>query len=187
MSTTQSTHSGSDSGAPLRRFFDELWNERRLDLIDELLAPDHVWHTPAHPVPVVGRAGFRAYAGRILSGFPDVRLTIEALLVDGDQAVARVSMRGTHTGEYMGIPPTGRTIETSQIVVALLRNGRLQTTWQEVDALRILTQLGAVPPVGLGPLGFVRWAAATVGRFALLTMRDRSRARTQGRAGAAAA
>jgi steroid delta-isomerase-like uncharacterized protein len=177
----------SDMGAPLRRFFEELWNERRLELIDELLAPDHVWHTPAHPAPVVGRDGFRAYAQRILSGFPDVHLAIEALLVDGDQAVARVSMRGTHTGEYMGIPPTGRTIETTQIVVARLRDGRLQTTWQEVDALRILTQLGAVPPVGLGPLGFVGWAATTVGRFALLTVRARRRARREGGAEALAA
>ena len=155
----------------VRRAFEEVWNQRKLEAIDELFAPDFVFHSPAEPEPIRGLEGYRRFVARIREGFPDVRVRVEEILAEGDLVAARVTMEMTHTGIYQGIPPAGKRLRATQIFVDRMAGGKIAEAWQEVDALGILRDLGVVPPPSVGPLGLIAWAFRTVGRFAWLHAR----------------
>jgi steroid delta-isomerase-like uncharacterized protein len=159
----------------LRQVFEEIWSKGNLELVAAIYSPGYVFHTPAEPEPIRGREAWKEFIERIRSGFPDVQVTVEDVLADGDLAAARTTMRMTHTGEYQGLPPTGTRLEASQTVFARFEDGRIVEGWQEIDALGVMRQLGVVPPAGVGPVGLIGWTFRTIGRIAALTMRARRR------------
>jgi steroid delta-isomerase-like uncharacterized protein len=161
----------------VRRAFEEVWNERRPEAIEELFAPDFVFHSPAEPEPIRGLDGYKQFVARIRGGFPDVRVHVDDMIAEGDVVAVRVTMEMTHTGVYQGIPPAGKRLRATQMFFDRMADGKIAESWQEVDALRILTELGVVPPPGLGPAGLIAWAFRTVGRFALLQARHARRGR----------
>jgi predicted ester cyclase len=167
------------NAAVLHRWVDEVINQRQLEKVDELLSPDHVGHFAAHvaPEPIRGIAAYNAFVGAIHAGFPDLHATIEDLLTDGDKVVVRLRMRGTHLAKYRGIPPTGRSWHPSQILISRLVDARIVESWQEIDALGLMLQLGVVPPLGTGPFRLVGWVARTISRFAAIEMRAARRGR----------
>lgn len=130
-----------------------------------------MFRSPAEPDPIRGPDGFKRFVDRIRGSFPDVHVSIEDMLAEGDLVAVRLTMTMTHTAPYQGLPATGRRLTGTQILIDRVADGRIVETWQEVDALGIMQQLGAVPPPGIGPLGLIRWAFATVGRFAVLGAR----------------
>ena len=83
--------------------------------------------------------------GRLLQAFPDLHVTIEDLIAEGEKVVARNTVTGTHTGEYLGLAPTGKFISYNEIFICRFANGKIAETWGSVDVLSQLRQLGALP------------------------------------------
>ena len=130
-----------------RRWFDEVWNQGREETIDELAAPDVTMHGLGDGGgDVRGPDGFRPFWHRFREAFPDLRITIDDLLADGDKTAARVTLIGTHRGPGIGVPPSGRPVRMSAMVIARWQGGRLVEGWNELDAAGLMRQIGAAPP-----------------------------------------
>jgi steroid delta-isomerase-like uncharacterized protein len=136
----------AENKAAVRRFIGQAFNAGDLAIVDELVAPDYVLHfTPE----VRGPEGMKQFVTEYRTAFPDYTCTIEDQVAEGDKVVTRWTVRGTHEGQLMGIPPTGKLVTMPGMVVDRLSNGRLVETWIQADALGMLQQLGVVR----GPAG----------------------------------
>lgn len=137
--------SAEENKAISRRVAEEIFNGGDLDLADELYAPDYILHDPSLPEELHGPDGLKQYAAMILGAFPDARVTVEDQIAEGDKLVDRWTSTGTHTGDFMGIPPTGRRIEISGITISRFSGGRIVEDWYQSDDLGMMQQLGLIP------------------------------------------
>jgi steroid delta-isomerase-like uncharacterized protein len=112
--------------------------------IDEVVAPDVLIRMPL-PIEAPGAQAFRQLWAMLLRGLPDLNLTIEDLIAEGDEVVMRASVTGTHQGEYMGLPPTGKTVTYNEIFIFRLVGGRIAEMWGVVDVFSQMKQLGVIP------------------------------------------
>ena len=128
-----------------RRFYEEVINQKKLDAMDELCAPDIVDHN-ALPGQRPGRGGLKDSFGQFLAGFPDLRATVHQMVAEGDILVSRFTMEGTHTGALMGAAPTGKRVTFRGIDMVRIRDNRAVEVWHEGNDLEILMQLGVQPP-----------------------------------------
>ena len=135
-----------ENKAVVRRFIEEVFGGGNLELIDELFAPHYVLHDPAVPGEVRGPEGIKQYVGMYRGAYPDTRFTIEDQIAEGDEVVTRWTGRGTHQGELMGIPPTGQEVAVTGIEFDRVSGGKFEETWVNYDALRMMQQLGVIPP-----------------------------------------
>jgi steroid delta-isomerase-like uncharacterized protein len=124
------------------RYFNEVWNRGRLEVLDVLLAEDYVNHTPSTPNPPRGPAGLKPIVRAIREAFPDLQYEIQDVVVTADRVVLRVIMTGTNTGPLFGKPPTGRRIRVNQINVEHIRDGRIAEHWRVTDEAELQRQLG---------------------------------------------
>jgi len=131
--------------AVLERYYEEVVNEGKLDVVDDVIAPGYVSHhnDPAHLPP--GPAGVKAFVSITRAGFPDLRLTVDQVFADGDQAASMWTMEGTHTGEWFGTPATGKHAKWSGIVVSRFESGKIAEDWYNFDQVSLLQQLGIIP------------------------------------------
>jgi steroid delta-isomerase-like uncharacterized protein len=129
----------------VRRVVEGVWRDRNFAIVDDLVAEEYVGHDPTQPGPIQGRDGFKQFAAMYQSAFDDALVTIDDQVGEGDQVVTRWTGRGTHTGELMGIAPTGKEVTVSGITISRLENGKIAEEWELMDALGMLVQLGAVP------------------------------------------
>lgn len=129
----------------IRRYFEEVWNEGRLDVLDELLAPDYLNHSPGIPNPRPGPADLKPIVAGMRIGIPDLHYQLLDLVVTEDKAVAYVSVTGTHKGPLFGIEATGRKIDVRQMQIEWIRDGRIWQHWRLTDDLNLLRQLGQLP------------------------------------------
>jgi len=138
------------TSATARRFFEEVWSEGNLDLVDELVAPGYVGHPSGPEEPVRGPGGVREYVARLRDGVSDLTVTVEDQVAEGGTVATRWIARGTHDGELMGIGPTGRAAAITGITIQRIgRDGRILEGWTNWDALGMLQQLGVEPqPAG---------------------------------------
>lgn len=138
------------TSATARRFFGEVWGEGKLDLVDELFAPGYVGHPSGPEETVRGPGGVKEFIGRLREGVPDLTMTLEDEVADGDKVVTRWTARGTHDGELMGIDPTGRTATVTGITILRFDDGgQIVEGWTNWDMLGMLQQLGVAPqPAG---------------------------------------
>jgi len=127
-----------------RRFF-EAWVGGDAAALDEVVAPDYVFHDPADPDTPPGPAGAKAMAAGFRAAIADMRPVEEDYVAGGDKVVYRWRLRATHRGAFAGVPPTGRAVELSGIEIVRLAGGRIVEHWDEIDALGLLRQLGALP------------------------------------------
>ena len=139
----------------IRRIYDELWNGRNLSLADELIADDAInYDTGRVPMPF-GPEGMKGTVRRISAAFPDHRHEVDEVIVDGDSVVVRCTLTGTHEGPFMGIPPTGRRIEVTEIHIYRLVDGKAVEHRVGRDDLGAMRQLGiiadAIPEPGSAP------------------------------------
>jgi steroid delta-isomerase-like uncharacterized protein len=134
-----------DNKAIARRFIEKVWNGHDLDAIDEFIAENHVDHDPARAETPGGPAGMREFVEMYLGAFPDTHIEIDDVIAEGDLVVIRWHATGTHDGELMGIPPSGKPIEVTGIGIDRIEGGRIVESWQNFDALGMLGQIGAVP------------------------------------------
>jgi len=132
--------------AVVREFYD-LVDAHRVDELDRLFAAGYVDHNPY--VPTGDLAGVKRLIGMFLTAFPDLRLTVDSLIAEGDRVASRLSFRGTHRGPMMGMPPTGRPAHTTGSAIFRVADRRIAEEWFELDLLGTLRQLGAAP--GEGP------------------------------------
>lgn len=128
------------------RHTQETWNEGNLDALDKFLADDYVEHDPSVEDEFQGRETYRKNVRNFRSAFPDLTVTNEDVLVDGDKLVARQTFGGTHRGEFMGIEPTGKEVESTSIVICRFENDRIAETWVTTDVFGLLEQLGVEVP-----------------------------------------
>ena len=130
----------------VRRFYEDLFNQRNLALVDELCSTNHVFHNP--PTTLRGREEFKQLLSLYITAFPDARFTVEDEIADGDRVASRYTFRGTHRGELLGIPPTGKQVTVTGIIINRIVNGKTEEGWLNFDALGMLQQLGVLPSMG---------------------------------------
>jgi steroid delta-isomerase-like uncharacterized protein len=121
---------------------EEIWNQGKLELIDTHYAQDYVRHEAGYPGEMTGRAGLRRHIENLRSGFPDWNCTTSDVVAEGDKVVVRYLCTGTHTGEWSGLPPTGKSIEVQSIVIHRITDGKVAEDWSEYDTLGFMQQLG---------------------------------------------
>jgi steroid delta-isomerase-like uncharacterized protein len=126
------------------RFIDEFQTNGRVSVAEELLADDFVDHTPFGSFAPT-RDGVIELFAMLRAAFPDLRADVHDMLVDGDEVVTRKTFHGTHQGEFLGIPPTGKAVSLDVIDIVRQRDGQLVEHWNVVDALGLMQQLGAIP------------------------------------------
>ena len=124
----------------------EAMNGGNLGTLDEVVAEGFVDHDPNNPPDLPpGREGLKQLIGMYRGSFPDMRMTIEEQLAEGDKVVTRWSVRGTHQGELMGIAPTGKQVVVTGIFIDRIESGQVAESWANWDTLGMLQQLGAIP------------------------------------------
>lgn len=129
------------------RRYQEIYNSNQLDALTEVVSEDLL--TPKiMPGFGDGLEGGRNIHKTTLIGMPDWHTEIEDLIAEGDKVVARIRMTGTHTGDFYGIPATGKRIEFTGIYIVRIANGKIVEHWGEEDAVSLLTQLGVMPKIG---------------------------------------
>ncbi|HTQ21879.1 ester cyclase [Mycobacterium sp.] len=131
-----------DSRALMWRITDEIWNNGRLELIDELIAEDLVDHVELVGLEGDGRARYRASVELTRAAFPDYQNPLDLVLADGDYAVSYGRSTGTHRGEYLGIPPTGRSFDVPTWGILRFADGQAVERWGLADNLAMIQQLG---------------------------------------------
>ena len=131
--------------AVAKRFYDA-WNDRDLGAFDEIIAPDAVDHDAQNPFREMrGPAGVKRTAGMYHSAFSDSRFIVHEQLAEGDCVVTRWSGTGTHDGELMGMPPTGKSVEIAGITIDRIADDKIAESWTCFDTLGMMQQLGSIP------------------------------------------
>jgi len=129
----------------LRRWFEEVWNARRLELVDELLAPGAILHEASLAgEALVGAEAFEAHARTLLEAIPDLHFEVEQVVADGEAAAGRMVVTGHLTGRGLGVEPSGRELRITGMAMARYRDGRCVEGWNSFDLLGLFDQLEAV-------------------------------------------
>jgi steroid delta-isomerase-like uncharacterized protein len=131
--------------AIVRRLFTELWNNGNLSVADEVFAPNYAHYDPSTPDFGRGPDSEKKRAALYRTAFPDLHLTIEDVIAEGETVMTRWSCRGTHNGDLNGIAPTGKHITITGLTVARVSNGKIVEGYVNWDALGLMQQLGVVP------------------------------------------
>ncbi len=139
--------STEENKAILRSAYEDLWGKGDLTVADRLIAPDCADH---HSLPgqASGREGFKQAVTMVRAAFPDMQITTEDVIPEGDKVVGRWTARATHQGEFMGIPPTSRSVTITGIDVLRIADGEIVDWWHEEDILGLMQQIGAIPEPG---------------------------------------
>jgi steroid delta-isomerase-like uncharacterized protein len=122
-------------------------NKGNWAMSDELVVRDYVYHMSGRPKPLT-REETEQFFRTLRAAFPDQRVTIEDMIAEGDKVVTRYTSRGTHKGDFMGIPATGKEVVVTGIVISRIAQGKIAEDWEELDTLGFMVQLGAIPPIG---------------------------------------
>ncbi len=139
--------SAQENRAIIRRAYEELWNERNVGVVDELVAEDFLNHA-APPDRQRGRQGLKDVVRMFESAFPDFRYEVEDVIAEGEKVAVRDVFRGTHEGDFMGIPATGSRVTMEAIHIYRFSEGKLAEHWVARDDLGMMRQLGVVPAPG---------------------------------------
>jgi steroid delta-isomerase-like uncharacterized protein len=132
-----------DNKALVRRFIDEIFVEGRLDAVDELLADDftgHTWRSTGD-----GKGDLKRAIERVGQGLTDARFVVEDMIAEGDRVAVRVTASATQVGEFMGLPPSGKTYTIGEIHIFRIRDGKVTEHWHQFDQMGLMRQLGAMP------------------------------------------
>jgi steroid delta-isomerase-like uncharacterized protein len=125
------------------RHWEEVVSKGKLDLIDETFAPDFVAHEADQDIR--GPEGVRQFIVMLRAAFPDLQVTVEDVLAEGDKVVQRWSARGSHQGELMGLAPSGKRISVAGITISHFEGGKVAEEWELYDTMGMMQQLGAIP------------------------------------------
>ena len=154
-----------DNKELVRRYVEEVFNRRNLAAIDEFVAADEIDHTLPPGMPP-NATGTKRAIEVFLKAFPDLHVTIDDIVVEGDKVAVRFTSRGTQRGAFAGIPPTGRPVAIQSYQIGRVANGKFVEVWGVDDQIGMLRQLGVIP--ALFGLAFVAGLGAGVGLMALV-------------------
>jgi steroid delta-isomerase-like uncharacterized protein len=132
-----------ENEAIVRRLYEGVWNERRFELLDELMSPSYVLHGPQVAGTTIGPEEYKGQVLRLLKGFPDSRMTIEDIISENEKIVVAWTFSGTHNGEFMGVPATHKKVHAAGITIHHVASGKVVHSSTNWDTLGILKQLGA--------------------------------------------
>lgn len=139
--------STEENKAVSRRFYEEVINQKNLAAIDEVAGENYVSHGFPPGLPP-GREGLKVFISVFHAAFPDGHLSIDQMIAEGDTVAARLTFRGTHTGAFQGIPPTGKKVTVPATDIARFANGKLVEHWGGPDQMSLMQQLGVIPSMG---------------------------------------
>jgi steroid delta-isomerase-like uncharacterized protein len=143
----------NENTAIVRRWFEELWNQRRLETIDELLAPDAIAYDLAGPnATVCGRDAFRAAAQELLGAFRETHFTVEDIFGVEDRVAVRLTLRLEHSGPLGDLPPTGKRVTVPVMCMIEVRDGKIMGGWNNWDVATALRAANAPPEQTTLPL-----------------------------------
>ena len=130
----------------MQRWFDEVWNKQNVDVIDELFAEDGVAGGLANDdgSPVIGPKDYKPFQQRFLSAFPDLKVSLEDTVTEGEKIGIRCRVTGTHCGDGIGVQPCNKAVDFGFIGIARIRDGKITEAWNSIDFLTMYQQLGAV-------------------------------------------
>ncbi len=128
-----------------RQLVEEVLNRGNIGQVDALLTPDFVEHEELPPGVPSGRDGLKAMTVMLRSAFPDFEATIDDVVAEGDMVVLRMTWTGTHKGEFMGVPPTGKSVSFGVIDIIRVAGGKFVEHWGLSDVMGLMQQLGAMP------------------------------------------
>ena len=128
----------------VRRFIEEVQNQKNWDVFDELHAPDFV-NLSAPPGVPSDLAGGRMFLGAFLNAFPDCHVTIDDMIAEGDRVATKKTFTGTHSAEFNGIPATGRRVTLQYVDILRVRDGKIVEHWLSMDQMSFMQQLGVLP------------------------------------------
>jgi len=133
----------------IKRFVEELWNARRLDVADQIFSEDCVTHQLRSGVLAEparrGPQAVKEHVSGWLMSFPDLRFNIEQMIAEPDRVVSQLVMEGTHQGTWMGISPTGKRLHIRMITIHRVANSKIAEDWVLVESLGLFQQLGVLP------------------------------------------
>jgi steroid delta-isomerase-like uncharacterized protein len=130
-----------------RRIYEEVWGAYDLENVEKYFAADYVDHTALPGLPP-GREGVKATVNMFASALSDTKLVIDDQIAEGDKVVTRWTSTTTHTGEFLGIPATGKRIKVTGIGISRFEGGKVVESWTEYDSIGMMQQLGVVPQPG---------------------------------------
>ena len=142
---TSSADDADQNKRVIRRLYDELFSKWNFQVVDELFSAEFIGHEMP-PGTLPGPEGIRQFYGRIRAGLPDVKLTVEDLIGEGNKVVVRWRAQATHTGVFLGIPPTGKAVSFTGVAIYRLSKGKIVERWVEVDLLGLTQQLREAAP-----------------------------------------
>jgi steroid delta-isomerase-like uncharacterized protein len=128
----------------IRRFNDEVWDKGHLAVVEEVFASDWVWHSPPPGMPP-NRESLRQMAAGFRAAFSDIHSTVDDQIAEADRVAWRWTFQASHTGEFMGIPPTSKQVRFTGTSVDRIADGKFVERWDSADMLGFLQQLGAIP------------------------------------------
>jgi predicted ester cyclase len=130
----------------MHRWFEEVWNQKREEAIDEMCDENVVANglTDAEGKTVRGIESYKNLFRTFLAAYPDIKITVEDTIVEGDKIAARCLVSGTHAGDALGIAPTNQPVEFTGIAIVQLKDGKIVEAWNEFDFMKMYTQLGAL-------------------------------------------
>jgi steroid delta-isomerase-like uncharacterized protein len=138
----------AEDKAIIRRLYGEVWNGRRLDLVSEIISPSHALHISNAADSSIGPEAYKSQVTQFLSGFPDLRFSIDDMVAEDEKVVVSWNIAGTHKGEFMGIPATNKKISVDGITINHIVNGKIIDSYINWDTLGMLQQLGIAPTLG---------------------------------------
>lgn len=112
---------------------------------DEVVAPDVVHYFNSEPRPIVGLKANKTFNATLFEGFPDIEHTVEAVVAEGAQVVYRTTLRGTHTGDFLGMPATGKTARINDFTMLKIVDRKIVAWWYDCNLLALMQQLGLIP------------------------------------------
>jgi steroid delta-isomerase-like uncharacterized protein len=127
----------------IRRAVEEVWNQMNFISLDDLVSSDFVVHATGEEIH--GREGAKQFYSMLHRAFPDIHFTIDDQIAEGDKVVTHWTAQGTHQGEFMGVPATGRQFKITAIDIDRIIDGKVVECWTNMDELGLLQQLGIVP------------------------------------------
>jgi steroid delta-isomerase-like uncharacterized protein len=131
------------NAALVKRFFEEVWNKGNLDRVDDFLAQNYEDHNP-FPGELPGRTGYKANVSMFHSAFPDFQFTLDQVLAEESRLAIRMTGRGTHKGNFMGIPPTGKQVSFVTMTFIHIQDGKVAERWGITDMPGLMQQLGGL-------------------------------------------
>ena len=135
-----------ENKALMKRWFEEVWNQGNARVIDELLAEDGVIHGLADidGNPVQGLASFKEFHAKFRGAFPDMHISVDDVIAEGDKVVARCSVRAQHTGAHLGFEATNAPVQFEGVAIVRVKNGKIAEAWNCFDFLTMNKQLGVL-------------------------------------------